>query len=709
MSNILINHFIISKKILHRFITFTFRSLYLLIISACLVMSVHAQDEFVPNPIDDKPVKSFRGLGKLNTAAFSPDGTQVATAGDIGAIVWDIEGGTAEPIQWYKGHQGLVSAVEFSPDGYQLISGSDDQTLRLWYVESGQEALSIPSHISKITAAAFLPDGSRVVTSSLDNTGKLWDLQTEEELLTYIGHRSDVNDIAVADSGEKIATAGSDRTVKIWEATRAASLVSLEGHTAPVLAVEFESDGERVISGSADNTARLWTPPADSPDGPVEADLVFTGHSDRVLAVAMSPDKKWILTGSADHTAKIWDAEEGNLVRTLIGHSNNVHTVAFTPEGDRIMTASADGRVFFWNTATLYPREEPEPEPTIPRVGGGSLGGEPGDTLVVPINVFNLNNATAFGFELEYDSELLTFDSGVSTDHTVISSWGLADAYEDSPGHLQIVAVSLDGGTANGAGFLMFLNFTVNEDIATGQSVDLILNGFSDDLAGATSIPIRISIGLKGDADGNGQITPADVQLAFNIALNRVNRTIYHVWAADVNQDGDITATDVQIIFEAALGRVDLSTQFAKQAFRTNNTTSLSIENTHAQSGQSVDVPFYIDPASDITSFLIDLEYDRSKLQFAKIVKESSLSETFGLVDAFEMEPALVRVSGAALNASPINQPNVLFYLRFNILENAEGTAEIRITRTNDDLDGSLTTNGTVFINDSTGINWSLY
>ncbi|MEL6110598.1 MAG: NB-ARC domain-containing protein, partial [Planctomycetota bacterium] len=81
-----------------------------------------------------------------------------------------------------SGHLGSVRAVAFSPDGRRIVSGSGDNTLKLWDGESGQELASLRAHAGSVRAVAFSPDGRRIVSGSGDNTLKLWDGESGQEL-----------------------------------------------------------------------------------------------------------------------------------------------------------------------------------------------------------------------------------------------------------------------------------------------------------------------------------------------------------------------------------------------------------------------------------------------------------------------------------------------------------------------------------------------
>ncbi|MEQ9233647.1 nSTAND1 domain-containing NTPase [Coleofasciculus sp. E2-BRE-01] len=73
-------------------------------------------------------------------------------------------------------HQGEVNAVAFSPDGKQILTGSFDNTARLWD-NQGNLIKELTGHQDLVYAVAFSPDGKQILTGSRDNTARLWDLQ----------------------------------------------------------------------------------------------------------------------------------------------------------------------------------------------------------------------------------------------------------------------------------------------------------------------------------------------------------------------------------------------------------------------------------------------------------------------------------------------------------------------------------------------------
>ena len=73
------------------------------------------------------------------------------------------------------GHSNAVLSVAFSLDGTQIVSGSDDETLRLWDAVSGAHLNTLNGHSNSVRSVAFSPDGTQIVSGSNDRTLRLWD------------------------------------------------------------------------------------------------------------------------------------------------------------------------------------------------------------------------------------------------------------------------------------------------------------------------------------------------------------------------------------------------------------------------------------------------------------------------------------------------------------------------------------------------------
>ena len=118
-------------------------------------------------------------------------------------------------LQTLEGHSHYVSSVAFSPDSKQVVSGSGDNTVRLWDAATGAALQTLEGHSESVSSVAFSPDGKQVVSGSGDKTVRLWDAVTGAVLQTLECHWSLVNSMAFSqDSKAEQALFVSDNWVR---------------------------------------------------------------------------------------------------------------------------------------------------------------------------------------------------------------------------------------------------------------------------------------------------------------------------------------------------------------------------------------------------------------------------------------------------------------------------------------------------------------
>ena len=96
-------------------------------------------------------------------------------------------------IRTLVGHTNSVDAVAVTPDGRRAVSASDDRTLRLWDLSTGQTIRMLEGHGDSVKGVAVTPDGRRAVSASHDGTLRLWDLESGQTIRKLEGHTNSVN------------------------------------------------------------------------------------------------------------------------------------------------------------------------------------------------------------------------------------------------------------------------------------------------------------------------------------------------------------------------------------------------------------------------------------------------------------------------------------------------------------------------------------
>jgi WD40 repeat protein len=276
----------------------------------------------------------------VTSVVISADGHCIVSGSRDNTVrVWDAESGAE--LHVLRGHKRLVTSVAISPDGQWIVSGSDDNTARVWDAVSGAELRVLRGHERVVTSVEISADGQRIVTGSDDRTARVWESMSSVELHALRGHESGVTSVAISANGQLIVTGSFDKTVRIWNAVTGAELRVLRGHENRV-SVAISPDGQRIVSGSTDHTVRVW-------DTVTGAELHVLRHATWVTSVAINANGQRIISGS-DKAVLVWDAMSDAERRVLRGHDSDVNDVAITADGQRIVSGSDDNTVRVWDT-----------------------------------------------------------------------------------------------------------------------------------------------------------------------------------------------------------------------------------------------------------------------------------------------------------------------------------------------------------------------
>jgi WD40 repeat protein len=283
-----------------------------------------------------RTLSTTKSLGGVTSVAFSPDGSQLASGGTGGVVIWDAVTGRC----LRKLDAGDVTSVAFSPDGGTLITGHRMSRVKIWNSTDGRIIKALSTHVvgsmdgprlnaelrARSGAMVFSPDGMFLASAVANGRHReeeigIWDAGRWELVRTLRGRHGDgVNQLVFSADGKWLASAGNDRTAGLWNPQdRIRGLIWFGGF---IRVADIES-------------SPLHNHPNLFPD--------YFASETPVMSVAFSQDNKVIAIGT-QQDVRLHDVDTGRWLGCLCAGVGS-RSVLYLPREDAFAIARDDQRL----------------------------------------------------------------------------------------------------------------------------------------------------------------------------------------------------------------------------------------------------------------------------------------------------------------------------------------------------------------------------
>ena len=217
------------------------------------------------------PLVEFRGHSNfVFCVRFNHPQANLLVSGSFDETVklWDVR--TGECVSTLPAHSDPVTGVDTNRDGTCVVSGSHDGLTRIWDTATGECLKTFFARGNPpVSSVRYSPNGRYILTGTLDETLRLWKVGTQSHCVkTYQGHANTKYCVAsaflvdAASQRQAVVTGSETGNIHVYDLNGQQSTQVLKGHTDAVLAVACHEKEEYLCSGGMtnDRTVRFWAP-----------------------------------------------------------------------------------------------------------------------------------------------------------------------------------------------------------------------------------------------------------------------------------------------------------------------------------------------------------------------------------------------------------------------------------------------------------------
>jgi WD40 repeat protein len=313
----------------------------------------------------------------VQAVALSRKNSLLASGARDGSVkLWDPK--TNKLVKELPTHQGAVSALAFShhkekDSTFLAVATRDDKNtgeIKIWQIDSDpkqgwtiKDLHTLKQHHKGVTCLEFHPAADKadlLISGSADQTVKVWDIKTGKEKASYQGHKDEVRSVAFSFDDRTFASAGKDGIVCFYDLDSKDVRKLTDLHAGAIesiglflIATRDDEHAEHytgIVTGGTDRTMRLWKYNHNdrSPVGKATKFQEYHSHTQPLTSVTSHGKNGLFISSSWDGTIKLYDMISERF--TLVGHQGPVRAIAIASDQSFLASAGNDGTIRIWRT-----------------------------------------------------------------------------------------------------------------------------------------------------------------------------------------------------------------------------------------------------------------------------------------------------------------------------------------------------------------------
>ncbi len=281
------------------------------------------------------------GRGTAFTAAWRPDGGQLAVVGSQGIWIYDEN---LKDNAFFR--DDPIIALSWNPSGTQLASIDTNGNVRIRDAATGAVNFTLDNGTANAYSIAWSPDGIHLAAGNSDNTIQIWNATNGQTTTQYQGHQKSVLGLAWSPDGSRLASASADSTVRIWDAITGQVLNVINGDQPLAISMVAWSPDGSYLAFPIGNHVELWNTTSHQ----IVAQLSDSAIQ-KVFSVSWSPDSTHLAIAGQATSVQIWDIASRQLQQSLVGHSRLATPVRWSSKNS-LASVDGDNTIRLWNPIT---------------------------------------------------------------------------------------------------------------------------------------------------------------------------------------------------------------------------------------------------------------------------------------------------------------------------------------------------------------------
>ncbi|MBY0459117.1 MAG: hypothetical protein K2V38_17415, partial [Gemmataceae bacterium] len=318
-------------------------------------------------PIDRRPLLCLDPGGHsafVRFVGFTPDGSKVISVSEDKSVrVWDVASGEAiYTVRLPAGpdDEGKPYAAALSPDGkllavggFPLNAGKSGIPFYLLSLETGALVATVPGAKEVVGALDFSPDGNLLAVGCMNGVMQVYDLAGKRWVYQVLAHNTGVKQVRFHPKRAALASLGADREVKTWalaDATKFVTKTNLDAQKPN--AIDWTPDGDTLAVGCTNGEVRMYDL-AGKPTQTIPPILENGKDPIQVARMRFLPNGKDLVFGGVAGAgwAGITDVTTGKRPVVVKEHTNSVTVVGCSADGTLAVSAGGEANeILVWST-----------------------------------------------------------------------------------------------------------------------------------------------------------------------------------------------------------------------------------------------------------------------------------------------------------------------------------------------------------------------